>query len=754
MRALVLAAALLVACGDDPVDEPLPPVEAPLEYVDPFIGSGGFGYALGSAFPGAAAPHGLAKVGPDTRGEFGTVRFLHYSGYFYPDDKIQGFSHLHLHGTGATDYGVLAVMPSDGFDAGRTDPRGYESPFRKETERASPGYYAVTLDRGDIEVEITASPHAAHHRFSWPADAARGWAIVDLGKHLEGGAVGDAEVSLDAASARISGRLRSLGEMTEKFGGYDVFFEIQTSAPWSEAQVWADGAAPALGAAAAGQDVGFALAFDLAGAPVELQIGISLVDAEGAAANLATELADRDFAATRAATEAAWDALLRRILVEGGTAEQRRIFYSALYRGFLMPTEASDADGRYRFGDDLIRTADGRFFTDMSLWDTYRTLHPLYALMAPESALDSVRSLHRMATILGFYPKWPLATGESGVMLGSSADIVLADAVRRGVDDFDVAGAYALLRDVATGQTTEPRGGWSSVTDYIAHGYVPAEVGRSVSLTTEYAHADFALAQLAAHLGEDIEAEAFAARAHGYRELFDPATGFLRGHYADGSMTYADNFDPLEISDDYAEANAWHSVWMAGAHDPDGLIELFGGQAAFVARLETFFEEAAAELALHPHDVMESNFEPRPYYWHGNEPDIHAAYLFAQAGRPELTARWVRWIMTELYSDRPNGLAGNDDGGTLSAWYVFSALGLYPIPGSDAYVLGVPLFPRARIAVAGGDFVIEATGEGPYVQSVTLDDASIETAAIAHADLRAGSVLRFELGPEPSVWGH
>lgn len=761
MRAALLSACLLLgACGDNPAGagpdaapEPLPPVDDPLEYVDPFIGSGGFGYALGSAFPGAAAPHGLAKVGPDTRGEFGTVRFLHYSGYWYPDDKIQGFSHLHLHGTGATDYGVLSLMPSDGFDAERTTPRGYESPFRKETESAAPGTYAVTLDRGDIDVEITATSHAAHHRFTWPEDAGRGWVILDLGKHLEGGSVGDAELTLDPDNRRITGRLRSLGEMTEKFGGYDVFFTIESRTAWAASQVWADGAAPADGTAASGLDVGAALEFELTGEPVELRVGISLVDAEGAAENLATELPAWDFEATRSATAAAWDTLLRAVLVEGGTLEERRMFYSALYRGFLMPTETSDADGRYRFGDDTVRTAEGRFLTDMSLWDTYRTLHPLYALIAPESALDSVRSLSTMGQILGFFPKWPLATGESGVMLGSSADIVIADAVLRGIDGFEVEDTYQRLRAIALAETAEPRGGWSAVVDYIVHGYVPASHGRSVSQTTEYAHADFALGQLAGHLGHDGDATMFTERSHGYHALFDPDTGFLRGHYADGTMTYTDDFDPLAITDDYAEANAWHSVWMTGAHDIDGLVGLFGGSGPFIVKLETFFDEAAADLALRPHADMVANYEPRPYYWHGNEPDIHAAYLFAQAGRPDLTARWVRWIMTELYNDQPNGLAGNDDGGTLSAWYAFSALGLYPIPGSDRYILGIPLFTRARIARPGGDFIIETTGEGSYVQAVTLDGAPVATPELHHADLAAGSVLVFELGPEPSTWG-
>jgi predicted alpha-1,2-mannosidase len=279
------------------------------------------------------------------------------------------------------------------------------------------------------------------------------------------------------------------------------------------------------------------------------------------------------------------------------------------------------------------------------------------------------------------------------------------------------------------------------------YGYVPASVGRSASVTTEYSHDDFALANLAAALGADADAALLDERRLGWRELYDPAVGFLRARNEDGSFP-SGSFDPLDLSDDYAEANAWHSLWMAGAHDVEGLVELLGGTDAFVAKLETFFEEAKADWDRM--DPAGANF-PRPYYWHGNEPDINAAYLFAQAGRPDLTARWVRWIIDNLYADTPEGLAGNDDGGTLGAWYVFSALGLYPIPGSDRYVLGAPLFPRARVLVGGRELVIEAEGvseDNLYVQSVSLDGAPVGP-EITHAELVGASELRFVMGASP-----
>lgn len=720
------------------------------------MGSGGFGFAHGSAFTGACAPNGLAKVGPDTRGPHGTINFLHYSGYWYGDDKIQGFSHLHLHGTGATDYGVLGVMPTDAFDASRTTSMGYESPFAKESETSAPGTYAVTLDRGAIRAEITATTRAAHHRWTFAAGAAEGWVVLDLDHHLNSGSVADAELALDPAAQRITGRLRSIGGMSGGFGGYDVFFAARTRQPWTAAQVWSGGAAPADGTAASGQQVGAALRFDVAtGTPVELQVGLSLVSPEDAAANLEAELPGWAFEDTRAATAAAWKALLATVLVEGGTADERTTFYSSLYHAFLMPTVMSDVDGSYRYAGQILRAEGFRFVSDLSLWDTYRTLHPLYSLLAPREALDSVASLSAMALASGFFPRWPIATGEAGTMIGASAEIVLADAYVKGITAFDAESAYAILRAAAMDPTPPAggRGGRNDVEGYLQYGFVPANAGRSVSKTTEFAHDDFGLAQLAGALGHADDAAALLERSRGYRQLFDPETGFLRGKLPDGSWAIED-FDPLEWNDDYVEANAWHSLWMA-AHDLDGFAELFGGKPAMVEKLNLFFEMAQADYEATIDDEGARSL-PRPYYWHGNEPDIHAAYLFAQAGRPDLTQKWVRWIMANLHGPGPDGLAGNDDGGTLGAWYVFSALGFYPLPGSDRYIVGTPLFTKARIAVAGGEFVIEApeaSARNLYVQAVTLDGVPLATPELRHADLTAGRVLRFEMGPEPGDWG-
>ena len=730
-------------------------VSEPLALVDPFIGTGGFGFAHGSAFPGAMAPQGLAKVGPDTFGEFADINFLHYSGYYSEDDTIRGFSHLHLQGTGAMGYGILGVMPVDSFDASRTDMDGYASTFAKESEVASPGYYAVTLDSGEIRVELTATERGAHECFWFEDGATEGHLVVDLAHHLADMRVEDAEIVLTKGDHAMAGRIRAAGGMT---GDYELFFAARTRQPWTRAQVWSDGAAPADFDTASGVDVGAALTFPLSpgGDPVELQVGLSFVSIEAAQANLDAEFPAFAFEATRARTEAAWDALLRTIIVEGGSETERRIFYSSLYRAFHMPTIMSDAGGSYRGFDGEVHEADGfRYVSDMSLWDTYRTLHPLYHLIAPDRGLDAVRSLHAMAEASGYFPKWPVASHDSGTMIGASAEDVVADAYAKGITDFDAAGAYAILRAAAL-DTEEPiggRGGRDAV-DYVRLGWVPATRGGSVSITTEYSHGDFALARLAEALGETDDEVTLDARRLGYRELFDPKSGFLRGRNEGDGDTWAipdDTFDPLAFSDDYVEANAWQSVWMA-QHDVSGLAELFGGKDALVAKLEEMFEATKADWEARSSEDMWVNAQGRPYYWHGNEPDLHAPLLFAQAGRPDLAARWTRWIMANLYTDGTAGLAGNDDGGTLSAWYVFAAIGIYPIPGSDRYIVGAPLFRRARIAVDGGSFVIDApaaSAENIYVRSVTLDGESLDGGELRHADIAAGSTLAFEMAAEP-----
>ncbi len=737
--------ALVTACGGA-ADPPIQPeVSDAAAYVDPTIGTGGLGFAHGSCFVGAAVPHGMVKVGPDTSGPFGTVNFLHYSGYFAEDDRIQGFSHVHLHGAGATDYGVLSVMPVVTFDPAKTSVVDYETRFDKADEHAAAGRYEVTLANG-IGVTLAATQRAAVHRYT-----GAGAVVIDLGKTLSGGEIDAASITVDDAANELSGQLHHLGGMSGGFGGYTIYF-VARSAPaarWSAHAVWSAGNAPSAAPTAQGTGVGAALTVP---ARFELAVGISLVSVAGARANLTSEIPTVDLDAVATRGHDAWTQQLGSVLLTGGSDAERRTFYTSLYHAFLMPSVIDDVDGSYQLAGGPARTAVGwHQMSDLSLWDTYRTVQPLYAWLAPDSARDSARSLVAFGADVGIYPKWPLATGETGTMLGASAEIAIADAQLRGVAGTGADLAWPTLRAAAMDPIAPAagRGGRNDVEPYLQLGFVPRSVNRSVSTTTEYAHDDFALAQLAGALGQPVDHDALLARSHGWRALFDPAVGFLRGKNMDGTFP-ATAFDPLEMSDDYAEANAWHSLWMAGSHDPDGLAEIFGGRDEAIAKLEEFFTLAKQDWDTA--DESAANF-PRPYYWHGNEPDMNAAFVFTQLGRPDLTQEWVRWIEDSMYSDQPNGVAGNDDGGTLGAWYVLATLGVYPIPGSDRWILGAPRFPQARVRVGGHELTIVADGEGPYVVAIELDGALLDGEAggpiLTHAQLAGAGTLRFVMSTTP-----
>jgi predicted alpha-1,2-mannosidase len=469
--------------GDDggPLDmsptRPAEPTVAPL-----LIGSGGFGYNVGSGFPGAAAPQGLAKVGPDTSGPWGTINFLHCSGYWYGDDTIQGFSHMHLHGTGIPDYGVLGIMPVPAFDGSQTNSGAYASKFDKSTESAVPGKYAVTLTNGGIRFETTTTPHAAHHRITYASGATAAHLVLDLDHHIASGSVASETLDLDTTNHVVTGSFRSLGGLSAGFGGTMVYFVAKPQHAWSNAAIWSGGAAPASGTHAQGTGVGVDLDFDLTAqpGPVEIQVGLSLTSAQEAAANLAAEMSAFAFDNEAAATAAAWQSATSVVHVQGGTPAQQAMMQAAVYHLFLMPTVQSDVDGSYVGLDGQVAQATGwHYCSEMSLWDTYRTLHPLLDLVAPDRASDAVRSLVAMANAKGFFPKWPIGYGEAGTMIGASAEVVVADATVKGIQGFDVAGAYQILRAAAMDTTDPPggRGGRDQVVGYMNLGYVPATGG-------------------------------------------------------------------------------------------------------------------------------------------------------------------------------------------------------------------------------------------------------------------------------------
>jgi len=725
--------------------------------VDPFLGTGAFGAGVGSALPGATRPFGLAKVSPDTRGANGSrVGALHCAGYRYEDELIEGFSHTHVHGTGVTDYGALLLtpalhLPAQG-DAARITEDGYSQPFAHATEEAWPGYYAVSLGDPAVRCELTASERGARHRYTFPVGPRPGL-VVDLGHALGDDHVSASELRLDRATGTLRGELVTQGALSGRHGGERLFFVARTQPTWAAAVAWQDdelqpGAARVQGART-GVQLSFEPAADEQPLVVQVAVGLSFVDERGAQDNLEAELPGWDFEATLAEAEQAWATELGRVEVTGGSPEQLEILYTSLYHALQMPTLFSDVDGRYRgFDGGIHRLEEGaRYYTDFSLWDTYRTLHPLLTLLYPERQRDMVTSLIRMYEQGGAFPRWPLGTGYTHCMVGSSAEIVVADSWLKGVTDFDLRHAYEGLKLTADGPM--PAGsayhGRSCVRGYLELGYCAADRGGgSVSRTLEYAYDDFALAQIAGALDEVEDEARYRERALSYRNVWDAQERFFRGRNADGS--FPDGFVATNWASEYTEGDAWHYRFFV-PHDVEGLIELFLSRRVLVRELDTFFGEAEGR-GRQP--------LPDPYYWHGNEPDIHAAWVYVDAGRPDRTQYYTRWIMEELYRTGPDGLVGNDDAGTLAAWYVFAALGLYPLPATVRYYLGSPLFPWARLLLPSGPVEIRAPGTSAtdlYVQRAHLGDEPLDRAWLTHDQLVHASSLTLHMGAQPSEWG-
>ena len=734
--------------------------ERMVDLVRPLVATGGIGFGVGSGVPGPKAPFGMIHPSPDGTGEMGIPPY-HCGGYHASDDTILGFSQTHLYGVGIPDYGFIPLMPTAGpLDASMTAEGAYASAFAKEDEEAHPAYYGVTLADHGVLAELTATTRAAHHRYTFPPGVPAGERLVvmDLAHAAPDCSVSDGALVVSEGGAALEGWVRGVGGFTGRYGGLPVYFVARFDRPPQAWATWAgEDFGPGVGARE-GADTGALLAFDGAEV-VEVQIAISFVDVDGARANLDAEMPAWDFDGTRQATEDAWEQELSVVRVEGGTPDERSILATALYHAFMMPNVFTDTDGAYRGFDKEVHQAEGFvYYSDFSMWDTYRTEHPLLALLQPARARDMMVSLLTMAEQGGGLPKWPQGIGYTGCMVGSPAHIVLADAYLRGVTGFDAHAALAQMAIEASGQlppgTSAPRR--SGIEAYLAKGYVDIEAsGGSVARTMEYAIADFAISRLAEALGEYDQAALFGPRGANYRNLWDAETAFFRGRHADGSWA---DLDPLVWESYYTEGTAWQYLWLA-PHDIDGLVDLFGSPEALVAKLETFFDEGRAELEYrraHVEDEPVLQVLPPEYYWHGNEPDIHAAYIFARAGRPELTQRWVRWIAETLYGTGPDGIAGNDDCGTLSAWYVWSAMGLYPIAGDDLYLVGAPLFPHIEADLADGTLVVDAPGASaanPYVQSVTVDGAPLDEPWFRHALISGGATLVFEMGPEPSAWG-
>ena len=738
------------------------PEASPYEDVDPFIGTGGEGHT----YPGATVPFGMVQVSPDTEIRQFRESFPWAAGYRYEDTTILGFSHTHFSGTGHSDMGDVLLMPRVGplqLDPGTaTDPdSGYRSRFSHEQEGAQPGYYWVRLLDSGVKVELTATNRVGVHRYTFPGTGGA-HVLLDLVSSIYGydGKVLWSQIRVESDSL-VTGFRQTKGWAPNRH----VYFAVEFSKPFSsygivnehEEQYPGFGPARRRGPRfsnypeASGRELKAHFDFETdAGEVILAKVAISSVGTDGATRNLRAEVPGWDFDGVRGAAREAWSRELGRVAVEGDR-RQRRMFYTALYHTMLAPVTYMDVDGRYRGADGAIHAAEGfTHYHIFSLWDTYRALHPLFTILHPERNGEMIRSMlaHRDQNVHGILPVWSFGSNETWTMIGYHAVSVIADAFLKGIRNFDVEAAFEAMKASAG------YGAYDGLDGYMEHGYVLAdrEVG-AASKTLEYAYDDWTIAMMAEALGRDDDHRHFRKRAGSYRNVFDPATGFMRARRSDGS--FREPFDPLHASTlyggDYTEGNAWQYTWYV-PHDVQALIDLMGGNERFVSRLDELFAlEASEEKYKHVEDIAGLIGQ----YAHGNEPSQHIAYLYSYAGQPWRTQERIRQIMTTLFDDTPQGISGNEDCGQMSAWYVFSALGFYPVaPGSLEYVIGAPQLPKATLDLGRGRrFTVQAeklSERNLYIQSATLDGKPYDGATIRHEDVVRGGTLAFVMGPKPN----
>jgi predicted alpha-1,2-mannosidase len=727
-----------------------------LGLVDPMIGTGGHGHVT----PAATTPFGMVQLGPDTD----NARWDACSGYHHDDTTLLGFSHNHLSGTGVGDLLDVLVVPRTGpvvLSPGTlAQPQGsYRQRFDHQDEVAEPGYYAVLLRESGIGVELTATARVGLHRYRFPG---AGHLLIDFahGARDEPDAASLAddpsgptkvtEASLKLVAPDLIVGSRRVHQWAD---GRQIHFALRLSRPAAQVQFFCnDAALPAGTAEVAGANLKAALMLPDAGAaPVMVKVGLSGVDVAGALAALEAEVPGWDFAMVRGAARAAWAERLGAVRVQGGTRDQRAIMATALYHTAAAPNLFADLDGRYRGMDSAVHTlpAGEANYSTYSLWDTYRALHPLLSLIdAPRNAAFA-RNLARMTLESPFGPPvWPLQGIETHCMIAWHSVAVMAEAVNKGATGLDLARLWPALRHLAFERND------SGLEPYRRLGYIPADTVReAASKTLEYAYDDWAMAALAEAAGAQADAQALRARSRNWRNLFDKGTGFVRPRLANGA--WAEPFDPRALGHDtnhwrdFTECNAWQATFMA-QHDPQGLIDLMGGDAAFEAKLDGLFTADSTLPGDAPPDVSGLVGQ----YAHGNEPSHHVAYLYAWSGSPWKTQARVRSLMTTMYRAAPDGLAGNEDCGQMSAWFVLSALGLYPVdPVSGVWVFGSPLFTRAELAVPGGRLVIEAPGNSEaavYVRAVRWNGKPWPRSWISHAELARGGHLVFEMDTRPN----
>jgi predicted alpha-1,2-mannosidase len=720
------------------------------QYVNTFIGTGGHGHT----FPGATTPYGMVQLSPDTR----TLGWDACGGYHYTDNSIIGFSHTHLSGTGISDLGDILFMPFSGTPkliAGTPeDPdSGYRSRFSHKEETSEPGYYAVKLQDYNIKAELTATARAGFHKYTYNTAGTTG-IIIDLSHTIYGDKNPDHEIRI-ISNTEIQGYKKSGGWAEDQ----SVYFHAKFNKPFT-CVFYENGKKIDSKEIAKSKNLMAVLQFDIQkGEEVLTKVGISSLDNKGAKENLENEIPAWDFKGVKLAAHQLWQDELNKINVTGGTLDEKTIFYTSLYHTSISPNIFSDIDYRYRGMDKEIKNANGKnSYTVFSLWDTFRAYNPLKTITDPERETDFINSLLAKYDEGGVLPMWELEGNYTGCMIGYHSISVIVDAYKKGIRGFDVQKAYKAM----LGSATYDRTGILFPTEDVANrlmpkaklyneqfGFIPSDLEKqSVSKALEYAYDDWCIAQMAKDLGKTEDYKIFMERSKKYTTYFDSKTGFMRGKNQDG--TWREPFDPSfsqHNANDYTEGNAYQWAWFV-PQDVEGLIQLMGGKTSFITNLDRLFS-TSSELT--GGEVSSDITGMIGQYAHGNEPSHHITHLYNFVGESWKTQSLTDEIMKTLYFNNPNGLAGNEDCGQMSAWYVLNAMGFYSFcPGDTNYSLGRPIFDEVKIKLANGNFFTVITKKNSlknkYIQSAKLNGKVLNKPFFNHEDILKGGILEFDMG--------
>ncbi|MEN8248107.1 MAG: GH92 family glycosyl hydrolase [Bacteroidota bacterium] len=743
-----------------------------IDYVSPFLGTDFFGHT----FPGPAVPNGMIHVGPDT----GTQGWNNAAGYTWQSNSIIGFSHTHWSGVGMTNGGDILLMPTVNNKlqvvpgSEKNPDEGYRSRYNHDKESASSGYYAVALLDYNVDVELTTTQRAGFHRYTFPKSE-NSRIILDLGHQL-GNMTSKKESRLNIIDeTHIEGQRAS--------GLGTVYFVIELSKPFKYYGTFdTDFKAPESGHGVfpykneeSGKNIGAFFQYETkVNEQILVKVGISYTGIDGARKNLEQEIPHWDFDLTRKIAAETWSTELGKIEISG-TEEQKEIFYTSMYRSLLAQYISQDVDGSYYGSDGQKHIADFNFYGSFSCWDTYRSQHPLLTIIKPEDVNDYIKSIEAKTRNYGWLPAQHFMNVFGEAMVGDHLIPVIVDAYQKGFRDYDVEFLYEAMRKKALENPEPPvpeYAGRSGLDYYKELGFTPIDkVTEAVPNTMELAYDDWCIAQLAKELGKEEDYELFSKRAGNYAMVWDVETQFMRPRLANGDWleardtkeqlitkvddhSYYTYFDPLLIgrrpNRHYTESNAWQYIWSV-QHDVNGLINLFGNDERFLDKLDEFFSMSTDVSAPKYVGVVGTIGQ----YVHGNQPSHHVAYLYNYAGQPWKTQEKVRQVLTQLYNSGPGGLCGNEDMGSLSSWYVLSAMGFYPVtPGSSNYVIGSPLLGKSKIFFRDGKtFEIIAENNSPeniYIQSVTLNGERYTKCWISHEMIKNGGNLHFVMGPEPN----